>query len=385
MKRMQHTSIVVLAAALSVPTALAQFDAGSDGSDGALNIVANTTTVAPPDGILNFTTVTVASGARWTVLPNENGTPLYVLAQGDVIINGTIDVNGQTGTSVSGGRPGPGGFPGGNPGSAGTPPGDGHGPGAGGGGAGSTAADGAGAGGHASTGGSGNSQNHGGTYGSPLLIPGEGGASGGGTTGTPGSGGGGGGGAITVASNTRIVVDSAGRIEAYGGGNSGSAYNGGAGGSIRLVAPKVEGGGQLLSYGQGGGGHGRNRVDTTDRTNLALRYNRTEHTSIGSMMVVIPEPFPRLDIINAAGTAIPVGSGPVQVLLPFGANPNVNVVVQATDFNSVVPIRVVLAPDNGPSTSYDAEIDNTAANPANTAVSVALPINTQTTIRVWTR
>ncbi|MCP5520866.1 MAG: hypothetical protein H7A46_04900 [Verrucomicrobiales bacterium] len=385
MKRTQPTSLAILATVLSMPGVLAQFDAGSDGSDGALNILANTTTVAPPDGIFNFTTVTIASGARWVILPNANGTPVYVLSQGDVVINGYLDVNGQRGDAVSGGRAGAGGFPGGNPGSAGTPPGDGQGPGGGKGGAGSTSADGAGAGGHASAGSGGNSTKHGGSYGSALLMPPEGGASGGGTTGTPGDGGGGGGGAITIASNTRIALDQNARVEAIGGTSSGGAYNGGAGGSIRLVAPKVEGSGQLYSYGQGGGGHGRNRVDTTDRTNLALRYNRGEYTTIGSMMVVRPDPFPRLDVIQAAGTDIPLGSGPVQVLLPFGADPNVSVMVQATDFNAVVPIRLVLTPDNGPGTSYDAEIDNASDNPATTTVNVTLPINTQTTIRVWTR
>lgn len=385
MKRMHNITLATVAALLSVPVAWAQFDAGSDGSDGALTITANTTTTAPPDGVFNFTAVTIASGVRWTILPNENGTPVYVLSQGDILINGIVDVNGQSGSTVSGGRPGPGGFPGGNPGSAGTPPGDGQGPGAGSGGAGNSSSDGAGAGGHASTSTSGNSTGHGAVYGSPLLIPGEGGSGGGGTIGTPGSGGGGGGGAITIASNTRVALDQNARIEAQGGSNSGGAYNGGSGGSIRIVAPKVEGSGQLLSYGQGGGGHGRNRVDTTDRTNLALRYNRTEHTTIGSMMVVVPAPMPRLDVVQAAGTDIPVGSGPVQVLLPFGADPNVTVVVQASDFNAVVPIRVSLTPDNGVATEYDTDIDNAAANPATTTVNVTLPINTQTTIRVWTR
>ena len=50
-----------------------------------------------------------------------------------------------------------------------------------------------------------------------------------------------------------------------------------------------------------------------------------------------------------------------------------------------MPIRVVLTPDNGPSKSYDAEIDNAVANPNTATVDVEFPVNVQTTVEVWTR
>ena len=103
------------------------------------------------------------------------------------------------------------------------------------------------------------------------------------------------------------------------------------------------------------------------------------------MMIVFPTPNPRLDVIEAAGTAVPVGSGPVFVQLPFGSSPNRIIKVQARDFNDVVPITVQLTPDNGSPVTYQAQIDNRAANPAQADVSVTLPLNVQTAVHVWTR
>ena len=373
----------LLAALMIGPMAQAQFVSGSTGAAGALTVTENTSITAPPDGVFHYTTVTVGQNVTLTILPNANNTPVYILATGDVTVNGTINASGATGNAVVGGRPGPGGFPGGNPGSDGSPAGDGGGPGAGLAGTAATSESGAGAGGHASKSTSGSSARHGDTYGSPLLIPAEGGSGGGGT---PTSGGGGGGGALTIASTTSITVAASGRIEAIGGGNTGSAINGGSGGSIRLVAPLVTGTGFIYTYGQGGGGNGRHRVDTLDRVAVAgLRFNNNNHTTIGSMMVVRPEPMPRLDITAAAGTDIALGSGPVQVILPFGASPNVTVTVRAEHFGAVVPIALSLTPDNGPSTLIEDSIDNAAANPATKTINVTLPINVQTTISVWTR
>jgi hypothetical protein len=118
---------------------------------------------------------------------------------------------------------------------------------------------------------------------------------------------------------------------------------------------------------------------------MNLNFSPAGVTSVGSMMVVFPTPNPRLDIIEAAGTAIPEGSGPVSLLLPFGSDPNRTIKVQARDFNDSVPIALVLTPDNGPPTLYQSVIDNRAANPATTTINVALPLNVQTYIHAWTR
>lgn len=386
MKTMQMKKLVIATALLALPGAVAQFTSGSDGSDGPLVVSENATLQVPEDGVFNFTTVDIASGKRLTLLPNANNTVVYFLSTLDQTYNGILDLNGLNGSDVVGGRGGPGGHDGGNPGSAGTPPGDGKGPGGGKGGTGSTSADGAGSGGHANKSTTGNSLLHGAAYGSAVQLPPEGGSGGGGTTGSPGRGGGGGGGAITVASSTRVAVVGNGQIAAIGGGSGGGSYNAGSGGGIRIVAPAVEGNGLVYAYGGGtGGGLGRIRVDTLDRSNLALRFNPVGNTTIGSMMVVRPDPMPRLDVIKAAGTDIAEGSGPVQVILPFGADPNVSVTVQASNFGAVVPITLALKPDSGPTVLYDAEIDNAAANPATVVIPVTLPINVQTTIQVWTR
>lgn len=58
---------------------------------------------------------------------------------------------------------------------------------------------------------------------------------------------------------------------------------------------------------------------------------------------------------------------------------------RAQDFGQNVPIRVTLTPDNGPAQTYDAEINNTAANPAEVTVNVTFPVNVLTHVHTWTR
>ena len=169
-----------------------------------MNITTNTTLPLPPNGIFNCTTITVASNATLTFTPNALNTPVYLLAQGDVAINGTIDVSGYANAGAQGGLGGPGGFAGANGGYLNLPGGDGHGPGGG------HCAPGLGPNAVGSAWSATNPQNARGTtnngsvYGSPLLIPLVGGSGGGGTS--DGPGGSGGGGAVLIASNTRIYV-----------------------------------------------------------------------------------------------------------------------------------------------------------------------------------
>ena len=92
------------------------------------------------------------------------------------------------------------------------------------------------------------------------------------------------------------------------------------------------------------------------------------------------------DILEAAGTTIPEGTGgPVSVQLPFNSDTNRTVIVQARNFNASVPIRVSLIPESGDPITYDAQIDNAAANPAQTTVNVGFPLNTRVNVQVWTR
>jgi hypothetical protein len=383
-KLQRITGLATLILATLARAALAQpFDTGSTGADGALNVTSNTTLNLPASGILNFTTITVASGTTLTFNRNPLNTPVHLLATSNVTINGTIDVSGGGGSTTAGGRGGPGGFDGGYPGlDANTPPGYGLGPGGGPGGAGCCGPNNAGAGGYGTIGGYSATTNKGASYGSPLQMPLAGGSGGGGTAGTPGVGGGGGGGAILIGSNTRIDINSPGLIRANGG--TCSSINDGSGGGIRLVAPLITGNGSLTATAPCYGGVGRIRIDTTNRRAMTLSSN--PGASIGANMSVFPNPLPRLDIVDAAGTAIPEGnSGPVSVQLPYGSTTNRTVTVQARGFNSSVPIAVALTPDTGPRTVYQATIDNVANDPAQVTINVVVPVNVVVTINAWTR
>src|ERR1041385_2918739 len=153
------------------------FNAGSDGSLGDVVISADTTVDLPPDGKLNYKSLTVNSGVRLNFNRNARNTPVFLLSQGDIIIDGTIDVNGSVAGSNNGGLGGPGGFDGGKPGfSAEVPPGDGYGPGGGIGSDPNCNPTSAGAGSYGTFG----QGKVGVTYGSSLLIPIIGGSGGGG-------------------------------------------------------------------------------------------------------------------------------------------------------------------------------------------------------------
>lgn len=360
------------------------FVSGSTGAAGPLAVTASTTLEVPPDGFFHFTTVSIARGVTLRFQPNARNTPVHLLATGDILIEGIIEVNGTQGSAASGGVPGPGGFRGGSPGGLEVTPGPGHGPGGGLPGSTGSAAAAAGGGSYALQGG-GNSLGRGATYGNPLLFPIIGGSGGGGISGTPGRGGGGGGGAIVIASSTRIDIPSGGRVEARGGSSFDS--NGGSGGAIRLVAPILAGSGALdVSPSNAGAGPGRIRLDATDRSRIAFSFNPISTLSTGAMLAVQPNPLPRLDIVEAAGNAIPVGSGPVTFVLPPGAAGPQRVRIQARDFAGPVPIRLIAQPDHGERIVVDAEIPNTAANnPATAEVQVSLPANDEVSLYVFTR
>lgn len=360
--------------------AFAQFNSGSTGVDGALNVTANTTLDLPASGIFNFTTINIAANTTLRFNRNPLNTPVHLLATGDVTIAGTIDVSGERGSNLAGGLGGPGGFKGGDPGifNSTTLPGDGQGPGGGRGSAGVAV-------GNGNFGATSGGANDGSPYGTLLLIPMIGGSGGGGNTRSPsGFGGGGGGGGILIASSTRITLS--GRVLAQGA----STPNGtsGSGGGIRLVAPAVTGNGELNVARQSGGsaGRGRIRIDALDRNGVNLSFQPSEAVSLGVAMIALASPLPRLDIIQAAGASIAEGTpNPVTIALPSGADPNQTVVVQARDFNAIVPIQVILTPEHGQASKVDAMIDNRSANPAQTTVNVSFLSGAPTAVHVFTR
>src|SRR5438445_46759 len=116
------TALVVASVVLASHPAHAQFNSGSTGADGALNPSAHLTLTLPASGVFNFTTVNIPGGVILRFTRNAANTPVTILAQGDVIIAGTMDVSGSAGGTGSltgtllgpnGGAGGPGGFDGG--------------------------------------------------------------------------------------------------------------------------------------------------------------------------------------------------------------------------------------------------------------------------------
>ncbi|MEK7756576.1 MAG: hypothetical protein AAB385_05135, partial [Planctomycetota bacterium] len=344
----------------------------------------------PPDGVIHATWVAVAAGGTLKFNRNALNTPVYLLATEDVLVGGSINVSGEVGTSNPpvGGRGGPGGFDGGMPAfGGGVPPGAGHGPGAG---LGQTATANAGLAAYGTASTCCVRPTNGLVYGSPLLIPMVGGSGGGGTAGQPGTGGMGGGGAILIASNTRIDIPSPGNVVATGG-QGGCNVNEGSGGAVRLLSPIVAGNG-TINVGSGNcnaGGLGRIRVDSIDRTALRLSFSpNSSTTAVGSTMFAFPDVIPRLDIVEVAGQIIAEGEPqPVIVLLPFGSTSSRTVYVRATHFTGegLIPIDVVLTPDNGDRVIYPAEINMGQGNPAQVVVNVDVPVNVNTRVEVWTR
>lgn len=380
-------SISLALAGFCANTFAQSFDNGSTGALGDVIISSNTTVNLPPDGKLHYNTLTVDPNVTLRFNRNALNTPVYILVKGQVTISGTIDVSGNRSPAdaPTGGVGGPGGFDGGKPGFVDFPPGAGYGPGAGlGGNTDGHNPNGAGSGSHRTISSAWANTNKTSTYGSPLLIPLVGGSGGGGTEGAPGRGGGGGGGAILISSNVRI--QHAGRILAVGGSAHGAGSNMGSGGAVRLVAPIVSGTGEVNVFAPSDhGGRGRIRVDTIDRSDLRLNFQPLDSLSVGANLFIFPQPMPRLDLVNVAGTSVPEGSNPVQIQLPFGSTPNRNVTVRATGWGRVVPIRLVLTPDSGKPITIDSEVNNTTQNPADVLVPVVLPVNNLVTVQIWTR
>ncbi len=354
------------------------FDTGSDGSAGDLVVSTNTTIQLPPDGRLKVRRVHVQRDAQLTFRPNAANTPAYVLSQGDILIEGTIDIGGESTThgSITGGRGGPGGFRGGNRATDSTPTGNGHGPGGGRGAVGGTQA---GAAGFRIMPSNGRGDQNGPAYGSPVLIPLIGGSGGGGATEHAG---GGGGGAILLASSTKVRLD--GLIASIGG--SGPDANGGSGGSVRIVAPLVEGAGRIDVNGREWGSIGRIRIDSFDAR--VPGFDTPNFVpSTGSLLITgldLPG-APRLEVLQVGrASVVPGEQGATSILLPVGSPPQQQVLVRASNFGRRVPVQVVLTPDSGARQVFTAEIDNTDPGAAQLAVPVTFPINVTTLINVWT-
>lgn len=382
MRNLFYTSLLMMFACSM--HGLAQFDSGSDGSDGALLVETSTTLTAPEDGIFNFTSITINQGTTLTFDKNAANTPIYLLASEDVVISGIINVNGQGSTATTSGAGGPGGFDGGSPASGGLPAGDGKGPG----------------GGKAFNGTCSDCNNAPGSaafrakptsctnnplggepYASGLLIPLIGGSGGGGSESTGGAGGGG---AILIASNTSVTIT--GSVQANGGSAFNCAYARGSGGAVRIVAPQVFGTGSRIQVGNSSlTGSGYARIDTLVPESVGLTSSPSEALFLGSFLSVFPQNLPTLRFVEVAGTSIPANqTGPVDIFLPDGTPASQTVRIEGADLIGSVPIVVQVSPLNGSAVNYTGTLDMAGQATNTVDIQVDIPANIAVRIFAWT-
>jgi len=367
------------------------FNSGSDGSDGALDFTGtpagttidfDPTTFTPPldpdgDSIYHFTTITVPSDVTIKFRAVKVGlAPIHWLATGAVVIDGTLDLDGEDGHAInearSLSRPGPGGFHGGFGARIPNLPLQlGFGPGGG-----CINARGAG---HATAGGAGSCPDS--TYGNSFLLPliGGSGGSGGGSSSLNGGGGGAGGGAILIASSVSIAVD--GSILAKGGdagSNSGGVSGAGSGGAIRLVAPSISGAGRLdvsaggnLSFGFTFGGVGRGRLEALQDTFTGNTTGDIRRATLLPNPLVFPTmAAPGIRVVSVGGVVAP--SNPAGSFNPVDVNINssqqVDIVLEGKNIpvGTTVTVTVVneteglVVVESGPLTGTEALSNATA-------------------------
>ena len=380
---------VLLAAALFTRAVGDIVVPGANGTDGVLNITANTvidlsravTAAWDSDNSANagkgvydaskwavvfkYSSVTIRSNATVTFKNHASRAPVVWLVSGDVTIEAgsVLSLNGEQGNSdLRLAEPGPGGFRGsgnpadGVPGGAGYSPG--FGPGGGGGGWGGS--------GFAGYGGPSDSwiwnstiapYGYNGVYGNPSLLPLVGG-SGGGSNRYGNQGGGAGGGAILIAAQRTLNVS--GVVKADGG-LGGGPWDGnrmsgaGSGGGVRLIADEVIGGGRVQVLGGSywyNAGPGRIRLERVT-TDGAMTFSPQTLSVVplqagATAQVWLPSNGPSVRIVSIGGLAAPAdpkanfGGAGADVSLP--QTDTVPVVLETTNVEDAASVRVRFSP-----------------------------------------
>lgn len=403
---------------ISVSASLAQWSgSGSNGSDGALNLGANTPGVvngrltfdpvalnldADGDNIYHFTTITIRDFLAVDFRANKmrHPGPVVFLATGAVNLQGNLNFSGEEGHPSDSNEavrrpsvPGPGGFPGGSGarvGSSAAMPGLGP----GGGKAASFGCPGAfvtnatpswcaSAGPSVS-------------YGNTLLQPlvGGSGGSGGSFAGQNfGPGGGAGGGAIRIVSDVHIVFGTGANangaatgcsssfwIAADGGYGSNPASGAGAGGAIHLQAPLIAGcalhlyvrGGAQPSFGSAS--PGRVRIDAN---NVVGGVTSTPVAALIGELVNVPLPASpaRIRITSINGVAAPANPNYLYTTPDVSTNAPgaVPVVIEAANVPVGTPITVFLTSEGGADVA-SAQVNLTGSlASSNATINVTLP------------
>lgn len=380
----QSAKSIALLLSLLAGTASAQtFNSGSNGSFGPITLAANENRVIdlPADGIIHATTVTLGANSRLAFRPNARNTPVYLLATGDIRMEGNSRISVRPGCAGTDGifPGGPGGFSGGRAGVGDLLPGHGQGPGGGA----------PGVGGSHRTGPNGVSSPT--AYGSGLLMPLVGGSGGGASV--SGAGGGGGGailvatsGVLEITGSSSIFADADTPEQVNGAACTVSSLTRGGSGAIRLMATTLRVN-QPLSLFVGGfnSGFGWCRVDALNRgPSTAISCNGHADFPVRSLMQVFPPGNPRLDVTSVAGTSVPLDGGPVAVTLPSTAPAAQPVTIRAEGFTGTVPIRLRLTPEHGNPVTVDGEIVMSGAT-GTVTLTPSFPPNVKTFVQVWTR
>ncbi len=329
-------------------TAHAQtFSSGSTGADGALDLSnapdnQNFYVQLPESGVLNYTTVNIPRLKVLGFKRNSRNTPAIILAQGNVLIVGSIEVDQASFNSccfIGFDVPGPGGFYGGAPNQPGFGPGGGQlPPGIG-----------------------------GGRWVGPLsLSPIVGGSGGRGTAGRVGCGGGG---AIIIASSGTITMTSTAFMSAGTFVFIGSVCNfdnGGSGGAIRLVANALDIAGQLRAT---GANNGVIRLEATSLTFTGSSVPAAVLAPINPTIVL--SAMPQLTIQSVGGYAVPSYAGSrfdtVDLLLPNQLPDPLSVVVRANNIPVGTQINVGFVSGSGQATSAPGTLSGSFASSSATA------------------
>ncbi|GMU20621.1 MAG: hypothetical protein AMXMBFR13_07180 [Phycisphaerae bacterium] len=345
---------------------------GADGSDGALNPVANVEvdlSAAPAaawDGVnpnpgqnkgvydatkwavvFRYTEVNIPAGVTVTFKNRDGRPPVVWLVSGNVSIAGTVNLNGQNGDNglAREAEPGPGGFRGGRGTPVGGPGGAGYGPG----GASYMWGSIVGAGGSYGALGGFYTVNHpqpGPVYGHPSVVPLMGG-SGGSGEGDEFRGGGAGGGAILMGAGGVFSIAATGTVTCRGGSGSGAWGGGGSGGAIRVLADSIEGTGALTATGgssNASGGSGRIRLEANTISFSGSNAPAYISATPGILWPAVGAPTVR--IVSVGGEAVDSDPkaqfGPTPDASVSGLNP-VLVLIETTNLppTSTVTLRVV--------------------------------------------
>ncbi len=278
--------------------------------------------------IFKYNSVTIPEGVTVTFKNHATRAPVVWLVQGNVNIAGTVNLNGQGGTTgplaLTPAEPGPGGFRGGPVGPAGAGPGLGIG-----------ASD------------QGNYQS---SYGNPAILPLIGGSGGPAVSGGHGSGAAGGG-AILIASAGNITAN--GQIWANAGPRSSGGVDArhGSGGAIKLIAESVSGSGTLSAHSTRNASTGRIRIETSSLSPVITMTPETVAVPPADPPILWPgEGAPTVRIVSVAGQSAPADpTAPLQSTSDVGITHNaaVQVVVETTNFPPSGIVQVRRAPKFG--------------------------------------